>query len=106
MKLNITLPPKIKVYVLKLKPIVRHHYFIVPLMLFGGVAIAVYLVNQTLAVTPNEEYRLQKMQSTIGSKFNKETKNTIEKIKSLHKSTDAANAADPLPSGRINPFAE
>lgn len=103
---KIAIPPKITTYLRKLKPIAKHHYFIVSIALFSGVAVVIYLVNQTLNVTSDEAYRTEKMQSTIGSKFNKQAKDTIEQIKNLQKSTDAASPDAPFPPGRINPFAE
>lgn len=103
---KIAIPAQVNTYLRKLKPLAKHHYFIVSIALFSGVAVVIYLVNQTLNVTSDEAYRTQQMQSTIGSKFNKQTKDTIEKIKTLQKSTDAASPDAPFPSGRINPFAE
>jgi hypothetical protein len=103
---KIAIPPQVNAYLRKLKPLAKHHYFIVSIALFSGVAVVIYLVNQTLNVTSDEAYRTQQMQSTIGSKFNKQTKDTIEKVKALQKSTDAASPDAPFPPGRINPFAE
>jgi hypothetical protein len=100
------LPPIVKTYLGKLKPIAKHHYFIVMVILFGGVSGAIYLVNETLNQPTDAEYYDQQMHATIGSKFNQNTKTTIEKIKSLQKASDPNNAQTPLPSGRINPFAE
>jgi hypothetical protein len=90
----------------KLKPIARHHYFIVMVILFGGVAFAVYTVNETLNAPTDDNYRTTQTNATIGSKFNKSTKTTTDQIKALQKSTDATSGEQPLPSGRINPFAE
>lgn len=106
MKFNIKLPPQAHAIIAKLKPLARHHYFIVTIALFSGVAVAIYSVNQTLTTPPDDGYRAQQLQSTIGSKFNKDTKNTIAKIKALQKSTDTKNADVTFPPGRINPFAE
>lgn len=106
MAFGIKIPPKIRVKLRKLQPIVRHHYFIVTIILFGGVAAVIYSVNQTLAVATDEAYRSERMQSTIGSKFNKNARDTIDKIKSLQKSTDTAVPEANFPAGRINPFAE
>jgi hypothetical protein len=106
MAIKITLPPKAGAYLRKLKPLARHHYFIVTIALFSGVAVVIFLVNQTLNVTSDDAYRAEKLRSTIGSKFNKQTKDTIERIKALQKSTDTANPDAPFPPGRINPFAE
>lgn len=104
--LNIKLPAKATAYLRKLKPLARHHYFIVTILLFSGVGYVIYTVNQTLTVTPDEEYRTKQLQSTIGSKFNKNAKDTIERIKTLQKSTDNSGPTEAFPSGRINPFAE
>lgn len=106
MAFGIKIPPKIKVQLRKLKPLARHHYFIVTIVLFGGVAAVIYSVNQTLTTTTDEAYRAERMQSTIGSKFNKNARDTIEKIKSLQKSSDTAVPEANFPAGRINPFAE
>jgi hypothetical protein len=104
--ISIKLPPKVKTYLRKFKPLARHHYFIVTILLFSGVGYVIFTVNQTLTITPDEEYRTKQLQSTIGSKFNKNAKDTIERIKTLQKSTDASGPVEAFPSGRINPFAE
>ena len=64
------------------------------------------MVNNILNQPTDSEYYDQQMHSTIGSKFNQSTKDTIEKIKALQKSSDTNSSQTPLPSGRINPFAE
>ena len=103
---GIKLPPAVVKYMRKLKPIARHHYFIVTVVLFSAVAGVVYFVNQTLNAPTDDDYRTKQLQATIGSKFNKTTKDTIDQIKSLQKSTDASGPSVNFPSGRINPFAE
>jgi hypothetical protein len=100
------LPPAVLAYLTKLKPVLRHHYFIVTVVLLSAVGGVVYVVNETLNSPADEEYKTKQLQATIGSKFNKSTKDTIEKIKGLQKTTDGVSQAKPLPSGRINPFAE
>jgi hypothetical protein len=104
MKINI--PPIVLTYLSKLKPVVKHHYFIVTVVLLSAVAGAIYTVNLTLNSGVDDEYRAKQLQSTIGSKFNQSTKNTIDKIKLLQRSTDGTTQNKPLPPGRINPFAE
>ena len=106
LKLHIKLPPKILALLRKLKPIARHQYFIVTIVLFSAVAGVVYSVNQTLNAQTDSDYQTQQLQSTIGSKFNQSAKDTISKIKQLQRSTDTNNPEAPFPSGRINPFAE
>lgn len=100
------IPLKLRNQLHRLAPIVRHHYFIVMLVLFGGLAYAIYSVDQTLNTPSDGAYQAKQLQSTIGSKFNQNAKVTIEKIKSLQKSTDTTGQEAPLPAGRINPFAE
>ncbi|HKX72508.1 MAG TPA: hypothetical protein VJM32_00660 [Candidatus Saccharimonadales bacterium] len=106
MAFGIKVPPKVKSQLRKLKPVAKHHYFIVTILLFGGVAAVIYSVNQTLAAPTDDAYRSERLQSTIGSKFNKNARDTIEKIKALQKSTDTAVPEANFPAGRINPFAE
>lgn len=106
MKLNFKVPAFLKPYLEKLRPIAKHHYFIVTVLLFSGVALAIFLVNETLNSPSDEDYRTRQSQSTIGVKFNRAAQDTIDKIKSLQKSTDPAKANAPFPPGRINPFAE
>jgi hypothetical protein len=89
-----------------LKPIARHHYFIVTVLLFGSLAYAIYTVNETLNMPADSTYYDDKLKSTIGRKFNQSTKDTIEKIKQLQRSTDPTSPNQPFPEGRINPFAE
>jgi hypothetical protein len=100
------IPPSVQAYLLKLKPLARHHYFIVTVILLSAVGGVIYTVNLTLNSPTDEEYKSKQLQATIGSKFNKSTKDTIEKIKSLQKTTDGTSQTKPLPPGRINPFAE
>lgn len=97
--------PKIHTFTRILRPIAKHHYFIVTIILFSGVGVGVYWVNETLNMPGDDAYRMQQQQSTIGSKFNQSTKDTITKIEALQKSTDSTPAST-LPAGRINPFAE
>jgi hypothetical protein len=104
--MKIKIPPIILTYLRKLSPLARHHYFIVTVVLLSAVAGAIYAVNQTLNDTSDDNYHTKQLQATIGSKFNKSTDDTIDKIKSLQKSTDGSSQTKPLPSGRINPFAE
>ncbi len=106
MKFKIKLPRIVRVYLAKLKPIAKHHYFILTVILFGGLSWVVFIVNDTLNHPSDVEYRDKQLHATIGSKFNQGTKDTIEKIKSLQKSSDPNTTQSPLPSGRVNPFAE
>ena len=96
---------KVHTYTRILRPVAKHHYFIVTIILFSGVGVGVYWVNETLNMPADDAYRAQQQQSTIGSKFNQSTKDTITKIETLQKSTDSTPTSA-LPSGRINPFAE
>jgi hypothetical protein len=104
--MELKIPPAILAYLSKLKPLAKHHYFIVTIVLLGAVGGVIYTVNQTINSTGDQEYKAKQLQATIGSKFNKSTKDTIEKIKSLQTISDGVSQAKPLPSGRINPFAE
>lgn len=103
---GIKIPPKVKSQLRRLRPLARHHYFIVTILLFSGVGAVVYFVNQALAAPTDDTYRSERMQSTIGSKFNKSARDTIEQIKSLQKSSDTTVPEANFPAGRINPFAE
>ena len=106
MKFNIKIPPAIKTTLGKLKGVAKHHYFILIVFLFSSLALAVYMVNETLNSPSDVAYRDEQMHSTIGTKFNKAAKETIETIKSLQKTSDPNDSQPDLPSGRINPFAE
>jgi hypothetical protein len=96
----------LKTLLAKFKPIARHHYFIVTVLLFGSLAFAIFTVNETLNMPTDSTYYDEKLKSTIGRKFNQNTKDTIEKIKQLQRSTDPSSPDQPFPEGRINPFAE
>ncbi len=100
------IPLRLRNQLHKLAPLARHHYFIVAIILFGGLAFALYSVGQTLNTPTDSAYQAKQLQSTIGSKFNQSAKDTIGKIKGLQKSTDTNGQEAPLPAGRINPFAE
>lgn len=104
--MKIKIPPAVLAYLNKLKPVARHHYFIVTVLLLSAVGGVIYTVNQTLNSAPDDEYKNKQFQATIGSKFNKSTTDTIDKIKSLQKATDNTGQPKPFPDGRINPFAE
>lgn len=106
MKFSIKLPPTFKRYGRALGRVAKHHYFIVTIILFSGVGVAIFWVNQTLNTPTDSTYQTEQTQATIGSKFNQSAKDTITKIKSLQKSTDTNNPQSLFPSGRINPFAE
>ncbi len=103
---NIKLPPYITSLLAKAKIAGKHHYFITVVVLFGGLALGVYMVNDTLNQAADENYRTESLGKTIGHKFNASTKATIDKIKELQKTSDPSNTQTPLPGGRINPFAE
>ena len=106
MKFKIKLPRVVRTYLAKLKPIAKHHYFFVTVILFGGLSWAVFMVNEVLNQPTDTDYHDKQLHSTIGTKFNQSTQDTIEKIKALQKATDTNSPQTPLPSGRINPFAE
>lgn len=106
MNLDFKVPAFLKPYLAKLKPLARHHYFIVMILLFGGVAYAIFTVNETLNTPSDEIYRTQQSQSTIGFKFNRAAQDTMDKVKSLQKASDPSQGNPPFPAGRINPFAE
>ena len=106
MKFNFALPALLKPVLSSLKKVGKHHYFIVMVVVFGGLAAAVYMVNETLHTNSDASYRDEQLQATIGSKFTKNAKDTIERIKSLQKTSVPNAEQTPLPAGRINPFAE
>ena len=106
MKIDIKLPPVVKKVLGKFAFIAKHHYVIVMVLLFGGLSVGVYMVNATLQLPTDDTYRAEQLHSTIGSKFTQATKDTIEKIKALQKTSDTNSPVKPLPDGRINPFAE
>src|SRR5262245_49885705 len=103
---NFKLPPYITELLAKAKVVGKHHYFITVVVLFSGLALRVYMVNDTLNLPTDQDYHDKALHSTIGNKFNATTKATIEKIKELQKTSDPSDSQTPLPGGRINPFAE
>ncbi|MGH7196798.1 MAG: hypothetical protein ACREGJ_03480 [Candidatus Saccharimonadales bacterium] len=103
MKPPIKLPPVVVAYLIKLKPLALHHYFVFLLLLLLGLTLAVYQVNQILSMPTDENYRQEKLSSGLKVRFDQDT---IEKVKSLQKSSEQATGSEPLPAGRINPFAE
>lgn len=104
MKLKI--PRQITDILVKLKPLTKHLYFAALLLVLLGLAGVTYSVNQVLSAPSDSAYLQQKMSATIGSKFNKSTQDTIDRVEALQKSTDTAGKAPVLPPGRINPFSE
>lgn len=72
----------------------RYHVLLFVLTAVGGLSIATFLINQTIN-TPSE--------STIQSGTQTFDKETMEKVKSLRKPTEAPAPLE-LPAGRINPF--
>ena len=103
---NFKLPPYVTALLAKAKVLGKHHYFITVVVLFSGLAVGVYMVNETLNIPTDQDYRDKALHSTIGTKFNNTTKATIEKIKELQKTSDPSDSQTALPGGRINPFAE
>lgn len=103
---NFKLPPYVTALLAKAKIVGKHHYFISIVLLFSGLGLGIYMVNETLHLPTDQDYRDKALHSTIGSKFNATTKATIDKIKELQKTSDPNVSQTPLPGGRINPFAE
>ena len=103
---NIKLPAFVNTLLAKAKIVGKHHYFITVVVLFSSLAVGIFMVNETLNLPTDENYRTQQLHSTIGTKFNATTKATIDKIKELQRTSDPSDSQTPLPSGRINPFAE
>jgi uncharacterized membrane protein (DUF106 family) len=88
----------------KLRPLARHRYFVLTMVILLSLIVAVYLMTQTLNSPTDDDYRNQKENESIQSRF--DTK-TIDKIEALQKSSEAGNSAMNLPPNtRINPFAE
>ena len=76
----------------------RFHMIIFFILLAGGVASAIILINQTLSTPVTEDYTSSISAGSIDQA-------TLERIQSLH-SSDSPSPAPELPTGRINPFAE
>lgn len=87
----------------KVKVVGRHHYFIFVVVLLCGLAVAVYVVNQTLASRTDQAYLDQKQLESLKASFDDAT---IEKIENLQKSNESSTAPPPSGSARTNPFAE
>jgi hypothetical protein len=68
-------------------------------VLVGGLATAVLLLNQILQQSSNAEGYTSSLDITT---FDQQT---IDRINSLHSSTEADSSVT-LPNGRINPFTE
>lgn len=75
----------------------RYHVVTFTLVVLGGMAVAVFLLNNILQVSshPTEG-------SGISSSFDTDT---IERVNELKSSTDAPQTMS-FPTGRINPFVE
>lgn len=106
MKLDLNLSSLLKAPAALLRPLARHQYFIALLVMLCGLAVAVYMVNNALNMPTDDTYRAELLKKTVGTQFNKNTQETIDKIESLQRSSEQSSQNQTLPSGRINPFAE
>lgn len=98
------LPKAITNALAKLAIIGRHHYFISIVVLLVGLTVAVYVVNQTLSATTDQDYYQKRLSDSLKSSFDK---TTISKIQDLQKSSEHSTLPPPTPTGaRTNPFAE
>lgn len=100
---KIKLPKQVKDILQKLKPLLRHHYFIFALILLLGLVAGVYAVNQALTMPRDQEYYLRQSANLTDVTFDQET---IQKIESLQTSSEQTAAPTPPANGRTNPFAE
>ncbi len=103
MKFNIAIPPQAKKWLGKLKPIVRHHYFIYALLLLGGLLAAMYAINMALTAPQDTVYQQQQEKATLKGSFDQAT---IKKIEDLNTSGEQSTAPPPPSGVRTNPFAE
>lgn len=88
----------------KLKPLLKHHYFVVIFLILCGLVFAVFEVNNTLGAVQDETYKQQKEAQSLQAKFDEAT---ISKIEALQKSTDSGSSVPTTSTGlRTNPFAE
>lgn len=98
MKLEFKVPP----YLLQAGRMIFAHYGIISFLLAMGVLIyCVYTIQMIMSTPSDQTYRDQQLQKNTKTSFDKKT---IEQVQRLRTSEDTS--AEPLPSGRINPFIE
>lgn len=83
-------------------PILRHHFFVVSIIILGFLIYSVWAVDQILSQPSDEAYRNEKQAAASKATFDQPT---IEKIQVLKKSSEPFSPSLPA-NGRINPFAE
>lgn len=102
--MKLKLPASITTLLKKLSIVGKHHYFISIVLLLAGLSVAVFIVNQTLSSTTDQDYYQKRLSESLKSSFDKAT---IEKIQNLQKSDEHSAIPPDLPAGsRTNPFAE
>lgn len=79
------------------KLLIRFHVVIFVLIVVGGLAVVIFLLNQTIIRATD----ISSADQTMSSGFDR---TTIEALGEL--SDDASEASLDVPSGRINPFTE
>src|SRR5688500_17174479 len=103
LEMKIGLSDTYKKYLRVLKPLSKHHYFAYSIALLCGLAVAVFMINETLTVPTDEAYRAEKLSTGVNANFNQQT---IKKIEELKRSSEAGDNLS-LPTGvRTNPFSE
>lgn len=101
---QLKLPAQLTQILNRFTALAKHHYFISVVVLLASLSFAVFVVNETLSKTEDEEYYQQKLSESLKATFDKDT---IEKIQKLQKSTEHSAIPPELPAGaRTNPFSE
>ncbi len=83
------------------KKLLQHHVIIVMLLLLASLLYTVFAINQIISGQEDEEYRAEQQAKTTSTKFDEETIDRIQQLKSTDQTFDLS-----LPPGRINPFTE
>lgn len=81
----------------------KRHYFIVIIIILICLSVVVSMVNQTLQLATDDQYRDQKASTGVTAKFDQAT---INKIERLQRSNEQPAALAPPSGARTNPFAE
>lgn len=87
----------------RLKPIFKHHVFIVTTLILVGMIVVVFRINQQLQAPTDDTYRRQKESEAIHTNFDQ---TTIDRIKQLCRGSQGCSVDFGDQRKRFSPFVE
>lgn len=87
----------------QLKPIFKHHVFIVTILILAAMIVVVLRINQQLQAPSDDDYRTQKESEAIHTSFDQ---TTIDRIKELCRGSQGCSVNFGDERKRFSPFVE